>query len=92
MVKREYIVEVLNGLRDNNSVPLRTLTDIIKEYCLEKGKKEEDIDNFISAMIRIIPSLGSTDIRQCSRQALEYYRNKFNICDVSHNSRILLYY
>lgn len=91
MVKREYIVEVLNGLRDNNSVSLRTLTDIIKEYCLEKGKKEEDIDNFISAMIRMIP-LGSTDINQCSLQALEYYKNKFNICDVSHNSRILLYY
>ena len=90
MVDREYIVDVLNKLRDPN-MSLSILTSIIREYCLEKGKSEKDIDNFISALLHTNP-VGDTCLLQCGLQALEYYKKKFNICELSLASQIILYY
>ena len=92
MVDRKYIVEVLNRLRNPN-MTLLVLTGIIREYCLEKGKKEEDVDSFISAITTIYAtSIGSNYILKCGLQALEYYKKKFNICELSYNSQVLIYY
>ena len=90
MVDREYIVDVLNKLCNPNMTML-VLAGIIKEYCLEKGKSEEDVDNFISALARIGPN-GNNHILECGLQALEYYKKKFNICELLQNSRVILYY
>ena len=90
MVDRKYIAEALNRLHNPN-MTLLILTGIIREYCLEKGKKEEDIDRFISA-ITYAPSMGSNYILKCGLQALEYYKKKFNICGLSYNSQVLIYY
>ena len=52
--------------------------DLIYEYCLEMGKKEEDISKFMTVLM-----FYPYQCNQCFYYALEYYQRKFNICIIT---------
>lgn len=67
------------------------LTDILYEYCLEKGKKTADITQFIIA-VRTIDPFGSL-LNNCVNDAVKYYKDKFSITSViDETGKIIINY
>lgn len=56
------------------------ITNILYEYCLEKGKKSADITQFIIA-IKTIDPFGNL-LGYCVSDAIKYYEDKFSIISV----------
>lgn len=73
---KKTIVEVLenynNGRIDNKSI------QVIQEYCLEHNKPIDMTIQYIQVM-RMIPN----GIQGCLSDALDYYKNKFEIIELS---------
>lgn len=75
----------LKYLNDNN------ITNILYEYCLEKGKKTADISQFIIA-IKTIDPFGNL-LGNCVSDAVKYYKDKFSITSViDETGKILINY
>lgn len=67
------------------------LTDILYEYCLEKGKKTADITQFIIA-VRTIDPFGNL-LGNCISDAIKYYKDKFGITSViDETGKIIINY
>lgn len=91
MVDRKYIVEILNKMQNpNNAINIRDVETVLRSYCIEKGKKEEDINKFIAFFMTNFTK--NLFFIECYTYALKYYKIKFNIYELSHGSKIILYY
>lgn len=80
---RNFIVKVCNNL---GSINLSDAIILIKDYCIEKGKKEQEVTQFINVLIN------TPLISFCSSVALEYYKKKFNIIELKQGDNTLLTY
>lgn len=91
MVDRKYIVEILNKMQNpNNAINIGDVEIVLRSYCTEKGKKEEDINKFI--VFFVANFITNPFFTEYYTYALEYYKTKFNIYELSHGSKIILYY
>lgn len=99
MVDRKCIVDVLNRMRNHRSRAdyINDAKFVLKAYCLEHNKKEEDVDRFIDTLVDVavgkdtIVMFPTYLVEHCS-YALDYYKVKFNICELKKDSEIILYY
>lgn len=83
IMDRETFIRQLN----NNALPV----DILYEYCLEKGKKTEEITQFVIAIKAIDPFGNLLD--SCMMDAIRYYRNKFNVISITDTTgKIIINY
>lgn len=80
---RNFIVKTCNNL---SSINLSDAIILIKDYCIENGKKEQEVTQFINALIN------TPLISFCLSVALEYYKKKFNIIELKQGDNILLTY
>ena len=67
ITKEEFIALTLKGR-------INSWDKIIKAYCLEFGKKEEDIDIFLSALL-LVPGI----LYECYDTAIDYFLVKFGV-------------
>lgn len=76
IMDKETIIEVLENLNkgriDNKGI------QVIQEYCLEHNKPVDKTVEFLQIM-RMIPN----GIKSCLLDALDYYKNKFEIIELS---------
>lgn len=63
----------------------RIYTKVIREYCIEKGKRESLTDIFI-AILRADPQY----LKHCYDISLEYYQTKFNLQIWSDDKRNII--
>jgi hypothetical protein len=73
---KETIIEVLENL--NKGLITNKGIRVIQEYCLEHNKPIDMTVQYIQAM-RMIPN----GIQGCLLDALDYYKNKFEIIELS---------
>lgn len=99
MVDKKHIVDVLNNrIRVHSRAGyINCAKFVLKAYCLEHNKREEDVDKFINTLIDIAIGKDSivmfpTYLDKYYSYALEYYKVKFNICELRKGSEIILYY
>lgn len=83
--KQEFIriyKDIVNRKSNREDVIL-----LIKSYCLDNGKKEDDINNLIEIF------LGFNLTFYCLSYPIDYYKNKFNIYTLkdAENNIILIY-
>lgn len=83
---KETIIEVLDNLNkgriDNKGI------QVIQEYCLEHNKSIDMTVKYLQAM-QMIPN----GIQGCLLDALDYYKNKFEITEIKNKeNRIIKYY
>ena len=90
MVSKDSVIQSLYKLHGPNNASLPAVLDIIKEYCLEKGKQQADIDKAITYLMHF-PG-GISILWEWAMQASEYYINKFSIYELSYKAQVLLYY
>ena len=90
MVSKDSVIQLLHKLHDPNNASLPAVLDIIKEYCLEKGKQQADIDKAVTYLTHF-PG-GISILWEWAMQASEYYINKFSIYELSYKAQVLLYY
>lgn len=62
---------------------------IIKEYCTEKGKKEDEIYLFLSLLCTTFARPILMRVLAISKN---YYKRKFNISTLIHRDEILIHY
>ena len=76
IMDKETIIEVLDNLNkgriDNKGI------QVIQEYCIEHNKPVNKIIEFLQIM-QMIPD----GIQSCLLDALDYYKNKFEIIELS---------
>lgn len=92
---KQWLLDFLNTYykQNNISLDLEDAVTILKEYALEKGHKEEEINKLFDTIVTTGMHhflLGGLD------NAIDYFKRKFYICEVrkcvSKDSQVLLYY
>lgn len=73
---KETIIEVLENF--NKGLMTSKSIQVIQEYCLEHNKPADKTVEFLQIM-RMIPN----GIQGCLLDALDYYKNKFEIIELS---------
>lgn len=74
---REFVLEVLNNL-SKYKVDERDIK-LLQEYGLEHGKPVEHLMVYINVIMSRVPN----GIYNCLLDALDYYKKKFNIIELS---------
>lgn len=76
IMDKETIIEVLENL--NKGLITSKGIQVLQEYCLEHNKSVDKTVEFLQIM-RMIPN----GIQGCLLDALDYYKNKFEIIELS---------
>lgn len=76
IMDKETIIEVLENL--NKRIINNKSIQVIQEYCLEHNKPVDKTVEFLQIM-RMIPN----GIHECLLDALDYYKTKFEIIELS---------
>lgn len=74
----------------SEGVSVNEACSIIEAYCIERGKKQEDVDKFITALIKTPVPL----IISLLQPVFEYYTYKYHwflLCSKGNSKRILYY-
>lgn len=81
-MNKEYVIKILNDLY-TNKLKYKDVIHVIKQFCLEHGKKEEDINEFIY----FIYEFNITE--NIFKIALNYYKRKHEIIILISNNRVI---
>lgn len=81
IMDRDYILKLSNCSKKS----MQDIYNVLNSYCLEHGKSQDKIDAFISASIK------NGEYYIYFTEALEYYRRKFNICQLIDNNKVIMY-
>ena len=76
IMDKETIIEVLDNL--NKGIINNKGIQVIQEYCLEHNKPADKTFEYLQ-IIQMIPN----GIQGCLLDALDYYKNKFEIIELS---------
>lgn len=88
MVSRQYIIDILNSARFKRPNVEEALA-LVEEFCLERNTDKDKVSKFITSLCD--PSM-SVLLIECYKYVIEYYKVKFNICELIHNSQTIFYY
>ena len=86
IMDKKEIVSLSKAINLNLGVTRELIIKCIIDYCLEKGKKQEDVDKLIQLLTS---PLGDIVINNCITYALEYYERKYNIVKVIKEDKVL---
>lgn len=90
---KEFLMDFLNNQHLKHTYEYTDISRILESYCLEHGKKSEDIAKFIEALLN---QPGQYHLRICLAQVLEYYIRKYTIHEVrkpcNGGYQVLLYF
>lgn len=73
-MSREEVVRISRMVNDG-SIDTNTICSLIAEYCIAKGKSEEDTNtfiNYISGIVGLLPSYITTALSYFEREFLVY--------------------
>lgn len=85
-MNRNRVISIAEKVRGINIsyIDMNDVMELIKCYCIEKGKSEDDTIKFLHMLSR------TPFISECVQTALEYYEHKFEINKVFDKNNKLI--